>query len=100
MIPSNDDSITTEQHEDCSVCGTTLLGVEVPEWLKEDAVFYHQGTGEKFVIQEACKIQGPGRIWHAAVAARGELGQLECRPFSIWLHTMKTTPKPERKPNA
>lgn len=95
MIPSRDDSIT-ELHDDCSACGTTIIGVTVPEWLVPRSVWYHQGTGERFVIQEACKIQGPGRIWQAAVAARGELGQLECRPFATWMHTMKTTPKPER----
>lgn len=99
MTPSkDDDSIKSETppHDDCSVCGTSQVFIDWPAWIITDDVYYHQGTGERFVIVEPCKLQGPGRIWHRGVAARGEMGQLECRPISVWEMTMKKTPKPER----
>lgn len=99
MIPSRekDDSIKSETplHDDCSVCGTSEVTVVYPEWMVPGP-WFHQGTGERFMIVEPCKVQGPGRIWHKGVAARGEMGQLECRTESMFLMTMKLTPKPER----
>lgn len=97
MIPMKDDSIKTEQHEDCSICGTTTP-LERPEWMVPGP-WYHQGTGEMFMIEEPCKVQGPGAIWHKGVAARGEAGQLEARTETRFLLTMKLTPKPERIPH-
>lgn len=83
-----------EQHDDCSTCGTLESSpLPRPEWMVEGP-WYHQGTGEKFMIVEPCKLQGPGAIWHKGVAARGENGQLECRVESRWRMVMKLTPKP------
>ncbi len=96
MIPSRekDDSITPP-HDDCSMCGTDVAIIERPAWMVEGP-WYHHGTGERFMLVEPCKLQGPGRIWHKGVAARGEMGQLECRTEAMWKMTMFLTPKPPR----